>query len=787
MDWEAVDKSGIPRTILVVEDDDGLLKLIVKSLKKSGFNPIGVSTGAQAIEYVVSNRKIILLLDQQLPDMTGRDIINSLNIRNLSVPFIVMTGQGDERLAVEMMKLGAEDYLVKDTDFLDILPGALDRLYKTIEIEQRLIAAEDALRQSELLLSESQKIGHIGSWKFDLANNKLIWSDEAFRIFGIDPKVTEASYEVFLNLVHPDDRIAVDTAYINSIKENKDSYEIEHRIILHQNNEIRFVLEKCNHQRNKKGIHIQSVGIVQDITESKKAEIALKKMEAMHSKMIANIGDVVVIVDANGLNKYNSPNIEKLFGWLPEDLVESEAMYTVHPADRESVQELIRSISTEPNATGNIECRYMCKNGSYTWIAITVINLLHDPDIHGFLGNYHNISDRKKMECDLVSAKEKAEESDRLKTAFLQNMSHEIRTPLNSICGFSEMLNNNITNEKRTHFSGIILSSSHQLLSVVNDILTVSALETKQEFLNIEKVCINNIIIEMQAIFNQQATKKAVSFDTVKSLTNQQSEIFTDKPKITQILTNLISNALKFTPKGTIQFGYYQNNNELQFFVKDTGIGIDKNKVEIIFNRFVQADDTIRQDFGGTGLGLSICRGFVDLLGGKIWAESELGKGSTFYFTIPYKPVIETNLNSESAMLQNDTTQNTGIKPAIIKVLVAEDQEINFIYVEEVLSELNCTILHATNGQEAVDLCKANEDIDLILMDIKMPVMDGYTAAQLIKTFRPLLPIVAQTAYALEKEIEKYSKVFDDYVTKPITTEKLLKTTANYLNIKSSI
>jgi PAS domain S-box-containing protein len=787
MDWDALDKSGIPRTILVVEDDDGLLKLIMKSLKKSGFNPIGVSTGTQAIEYVVSDRKIILLLDQQLPDMTGRDIINSLNHRNLSVPFIVMTGQGDERLAVEMMKLGAEDYLVKDTDFLDILPGALERLYKTIEIEQRLIAAEDALKQSELLLSESQKIGHIGSWKFDLANNNLIWSDEAYRIFGIDPKVTEASYEVFLNLVHPDDRIAVDTAYINSIKEKKDSYEIEHRIINNQNNEMRFVLEKCNHQRNKKGIHIQSVGIVQDITESKMAEIALKKMEAMHSKMVANIGDVVVIVDENGLTKYKSPNIEKLFGWLPEDLVGTEALNTVHPDDRESVQDLILSISTEPNATGNIECRYQCKDGSYTWVAITAINLFHDPDIQGLLGNYHNISDRKKMECDLVSAKEKAEESDRLKTAFLQNMSHEIRTPLNSICGFSEMLSNDITDDKRTHFTGIILSSSHQLLSIVNDILTVSALETKQEFLNIEKVCINTILIELQTIFNQQANKKAVSFDTVKSLTNQHSEIFTDKPKITQILTNLISNAVKFTHKGTIQFGYYQNNGELQFFVKDTGIGIDKNKVEIIFNRFVQADDTIRQDFGGTGLGLSICRGFVDLLGGKIWAESELGKGSTFYFTIPYEPVIETNPNSETAMLQNDTIQNASIKPAIIKVLVAEDQEINFIYVEEVLSELNCTILHATNGQEAVDLCKANEDIDLILMDIKMPVMDGYTAAQLIKTFRPSLPIVAQTAYALEKEIEKYSKVFDDYVTKPITTEKLLKTTANYLNIKSSL
>ena len=784
MDLNAVDKNTLTRTILVVEDDEGLLKLIVKSLKKSGFNPIGVSTGVQAIEYVVSNREIIMLLDQQLPDMTGRDIINSLNIRNLSVPFIMMTGQGDERLAVEMMKLGAEDYLVKDTDFLDILPGALERLCKAIEIEQRLIEAEDALRQSELLLSESQRIGHIGSWKFDLANNKLIWSDEAYRIFGVDPNVTEASYELFLNLVHPDDRTAVDTAFLNSIKENKNSYEIEHRIIHHNNNEIRFVLEKCNHQRNHKGIHIQSVGIVQDITESKKSEIALKKMEAMHSKMVANIGDVLVIVDENGLNKYKSPNVEKLFGWLPEDLIGHDALSNVHPDERASMKELFNSLSKEPNSTGKNECRYLCKDGSYSWIAITAINLFHDADIQGILGNYHSITDRKKMECDLVTAKEKAEESDRLKTAFLQNMSHEIRTPLNSICGFSEMLSNNLNDIKRKQFTGIILSSSHQLLSIVNDILTVSALETKQETLNLEKVCVNSIINELHTIFNQQAIKKAVLLDAVQSLTDNQAEVYTDKPKITQILTNLISNALKFTEKGTIQFGYYQNNHELQFFVKDTGIGIDKTKFEIIFNRFVQADDNIRQDFGGTGLGLSICKGFIDLFNGRIWVESELGKGSTFNFTIPYTPISEPNNNIKTNMLTDDIHQKAKINPENLKVLVAEDQEINFIYVEEVLSELNCTILHALNGQEAVDICKDNDDIDLVLMDIKMPVMDGYTAAQLIKAFRPSLPIIAQTAYALEKEVEKYSKVFDDYITKPITTEKLLKTATNYLNIK---
>jgi len=254
---------------------------------------------------------------------------------------------------------------------------------------------------------------------------------------------------------------------------------------------------------------------------------------------------------------------------------------------------------------------------------------------------------------ELYNAKERAEENERLKTAFLQNMSHEIRTPMNAICGFAERLNRaDLTEEKRNQFTTIIKNSSYQLLSIVNNVLTISSLETKQEKVNIETVCINEIIDELNEIFSDRALSRDLVLHPHKPMKDDEIEIFTDKTKLTQILSNLIHNSIKFTLNGSVEFGYElqrtdSNENKnlnsfLQFYVKDTGIGISKGEQEIIFERFTQANKTIQVNYGGSGLGLSISKAFVELLGGKIWLESKVDIGSTFYFTIPFKPVAST-------------------------------------------------------------------------------------------------------------------------------------------------
>ena len=243
---------------------------------------------------------------------------------------------------------------------------------------------------------------------------------------------------------------------------------------------------------------------------------------------------------------------------------------------------------------------------------------------------------------ELFEAKEKAEESDRLKTAFLHNISHEIRTPLNAISGFSGLLNGvHTTDDKRNKFISIIQNSSEQLLSIVNDVLTVSSLETHQEKVNLTKTNINAIMEDLAIAFDVQAKDKNLILDSSRGLNDKQSMVYTDKSKLTKILSNLLSNAIKFSHKGYIEFGYQLQGNHLEFYVKDTGIGIHPEQKHVVFERFRQGNISVSKEYGGTGLGLSIAKDFVELLGGEIRVESQVNKGSTFFFTIPFNPVNE--------------------------------------------------------------------------------------------------------------------------------------------------
>jgi len=394
-----------------------------------------------------------------------------------------------------------------------------------------------------------------------------------------------------------------------------------------------------------------------------------------------------------------------------------------------------------------------------------------------------NITERIKTINELKIAKETAEESNRLKTAFLQNMSHEIRTPMNAICGFSEMLiSEDFTNEKRKSISEIIINSSYQLLSIINDILTIASLETGQENANIQQVNINSILLNLLADYKSKTKNHNISIYLKQQLNDYQSNVYTDEDKFHRILSNLLSNAIKFTHTGTVEFGYQlvkvEKSSVLQFYVKDTGIGISHDMFESIFERFTQADVSTNRNYGGTGLGLAISKGFAELLGGKMWLTSELGIGSTFYFTIPYK--TDTN----SGFLENQDSYFQEQPENYSTILVVEDEEFNFLFIEEILKNSKINIIHAKNGKEAVDFCRQNSEIDIVIMDLKLPVLDGYTATKIIKQFRPNLIIIAYTAYALPQDEAKADEFeFDSYISKPISRKKLLETIEKYIKI----
>lgn len=379
----------------------------------------------------------------------------------------------------------------------------------------------------------------------------------------------------------------------------------------------------------------------------------------------------------------------------------------------------------------------------------------------------------KRQNTELVSAKERAEESDQLKTAFLQNMSHEIRTPLNAISGFTEiLLRQGLAEEKRQSYSAIVKNSSNQLLSIINDILTVSAIDTHQEKLSLQAVCINDVLKELYVIFKSQTDAKRLDLSYSAGLPDEQSVTYADKTKLIQVLTNLISNAIKFTHEGGISFGYMLKEKTLHFYVKDSGIGIFYSDQQKIFKRFYQVHAVNNNNqYGGTGLGLSICKAFVELMGGQLAVYSQKDEGAEFSFTLPYVvPELKEGLTPEKI----DCDEQYAI-------LIAEDEEYNFMYLEELLMPLQCRIVRAKNGREAIDFCLADRSIQLVLMDIKMPVLNGYAAAIEIKKLLPNLPIIAQSAYTLAQDRERYSELsFDDFISKPISEELLMEKINKY-------
>lgn len=371
----------------------------------------------------------------------------------------------------------------------------------------------------------------------------------------------------------------------------------------------------------------------------------------------------------------------------------------------------------------------------------------------------------------LRSAQRNAEESDQLKTAFLHNISHEIRTPMNSIVGFSELLNNpDLDFERRQNYTEIITQSSDGLLSIITDIVDIATIEAGQARLNETETNLNKMLRQLYEQFSLKVQQKQFSFSYKHSLADDDALIRTDSVKLLAILTNLIGNAMKFTQKGHVIFGYTKKENTLEFYVEDTGIGIPSGMHDEIFKRFRQVELTDDRQFGGSGLGLAISKAYVEMLGGKIWLTSILGKGSVFYFTIPYNKGFLTDMPE----IQNQSEIKMDIKGSTT-IVIAEDEDLNFMLLDELLSAPNLTILRALNGLEAVELCKSNRQIDLVLMDIKMPIMNGYEATERILELRPTLPIIVQTAYSSEADRTKaFACGCSDFISKPINKDQLI-------------
>lgn len=638
---------------------------------------------------------------------------------------------------------------------------------------------EQELQKANNRSEKLQQDALLGLWELDIIGNKLIWSNEFYRIFGLKPQEIEAAHKTLLKIIHPKDKNRVKDSYSNFLK-NKTPYEIEYRLLL-KSGEIKCILEKCETAYNGKGEAVCSLGTVLDITKQAQLAEKLKNSEERLSQIIKVSKDWIWEIDTNGLYTYASEKVEDILGYKSAEIVNKKYFYDFFPEEnREKLKKIAFKSFKQKKTFSNFITPNISKNGDIVWFSTSGTPTLDNKgNLISYIGADDDITKRIKTDKKLINAKREAEESDRLKDEFIQNMSHEIRTPMNAILGFSEMLSiPDLTDKKRAHFVEIIQNCGKQLVLIIDDILEISRLETKQIKVIEEPVNLNDLFLNLFSIFNIKSKEKKIQLYLKKGLSDRQSVILTDKKILNTSINNVLNNALKFTSKGFIELGYRLENSELEIYVKDTGIGIEPEKQEIIFLRFSQAEKELSKKSGGLGLGLSIAKENIKLLGGDIKLESKKEVGSTFFITIPYKPVYT---NNEIDKKEGDI-QNKHI------ILIAEDEEINYLYLEILLNDvigIDCEIIHVKNGLEAVEKCKENPAIDFVLMDLKMPIMYGYEAIKQIKKIRPKLPIVVQTAYSRPEEQERAALAgCDDFVSKPISQEILKKMINKYLIMK---
>jgi len=385
--------------------------------------------------------------------------------------------------------------------------------------------------------------------------------------------------------------------------------------------------------------------------------------------------------------------------------------------------------------------------------------------------NLENIVFQRTMELEktnraLTIAKEKAEDSDRLKTSFMSSISHELRTPMNVVIGFTEELAQSNLDSEQTEYVSIIRKRGNDLLNLINDVIDVTQAMSGRMQVRNTAFKLNEMLEDVYISLNR-SKPPSITFTFQPPSEKQKLTIVSDKGCLRQVVNNLLLNAFKFTKEGGVSFGYeVREDGFLEFFVKDSGIGIPENVRDMIFDSFRQAEEGYSRSFGGLGLGLPLTKKLVELMEGNIHFISQEGEGTTFYFVIPLNEEIEGHKKSDN---------NNKIVWSEKTILVVEDDMFNFVFFEKILKKTGCKIIHSKDGIEAVSECKNNSDIDIVLMDIQMPRLDGYQATKQIKAFRNKLPIIAQTAHAFSDEKEKvFESGCDDFVAKPIDVSLLL-------------
>jgi len=517
-------------------------------------------------------------------------------------------------------------------------------------------------------------------------------------------------------------------------------------------------------------------------SERDKAEEALRESEQRLHKITTSANDAILLVDNKGYVSFWNQAAERLWGYSETDILGQNLQVLIVATEKEDVNyanfhSFLNQVNGEQGGN-SFELIALKRNGEQFPIELSVASLKIKDHWH-WVGIAKNIIERKTYEQELKNAKDRAEKADRLKSAFLANLSHEIRTPMNAIVGFTELLRSPDTPpDKQSDYLDIVQDSSYALLDMIGDILDISRLESEQMELHITDFQLSIIVQQIIRLAENKKSKTEKHLIEFKTLSDSRIDakilIKGDEVRIKKILSNLIDNAFKFTSKGFVEFGYQlQGENKLLFHVTDTGIGMSKQKQQGIFDRFYQVESGIKRQYGGLGLGLAICKGLAELMGGEIWVESVVDKGSTFYFQLPLERALKTNVPEVTDVIYTQTDN---------LVLIVEDEDSNSLLLEELLTSMDIPYLRAYDGKKAVEMCLSNDNITLVFMDLQMPIMNGFEATKQIKAVKEKLPIIAQTAFDTPEIKQQSTEIgFNDYLTKPLSMREVTNAIDKYI------
>ena len=520
--------------------------------------------------------------------------------------------------------------------------------------------------------------------------------------------------------------------------------------------------------------HLYVVAVLQDLTDYMDRNKALEKEKNFFESLVNSQEEMVCRLQPDTTLTFVNQAYCKTVGMLSGELLGQKLLALVPESEHQYLAHKLQSLEVT-RAPFVFDHKMMLEGDRERWIEWSFTPVWNSrKKLAAIQGVARDVTSQKLAEAELIRAKEKALESDRFKSASIANMSHEIRTPMSGILGFAELLKDpSIEPEQQQKFINIIEQSGHHMLNLINSIIDISKIESGQMDVNFSKLDINEEMVAMYEFFVPQFQLEKEDVKLELQIPDETRVIISDRHKLKSILTNLLNNALKYTSEGKVEMGYRKKGRWLEFYVKDTGIGIKEEFAAQVFDRFFQADTVpSRGDNEGSGLGLSISKAFVEMLGGKIWEKSKSGKGSTFYFTLPDKqPVSETREQQTSEKPAKTRSQ----RPKESVILLVEDDKYSAELFSVYAQDWPYKMIHAATGQEALEKFKNMPQIDLILMDIKLPGISGLEVTREIREMGSSIPIIAQSAHAIEGDKEKAFRAgCNDYISKPVSKSALL-------------